>query len=78
MKARTALLIIFIVSICGVLFSGYLSYSELFAKTCPIGGCQYVLGAPSCVYGFIMYTVVFLVSGSSLFLNREREVVAKE
>jgi hypothetical protein len=46
-----------------MLFSGYLSYFELFAGSCPLGGeCSYVLGAPACVYGFFMYLIVFVIS----------------
>lgn len=63
MKKQLSLKIILGVSIAGLLFSGYLSYGELFARVCPLGGgCSYVLGAPSCVYGFIMYAAVFGVS----------------
>lgn len=62
MKAGTSLKIIIVISILGMLFSGYLSYSELFASTCPLGGCASVAKIPACVYGFFMYLVVFLVS----------------
>jgi len=57
-----ALKIVFGISIAGVLFSGYLSYTELFAKTCPFGGCSNLLGLPVCVYGLVMYLAVFVVS----------------
>ncbi len=63
MNKQLSLKIIFGISIAGMLFSGYLSYGELFTRVCPIGGgCSYVLGAPACVYGFVMYAVVFGVS----------------
>jgi uncharacterized membrane protein len=62
MRARLALKIVFLISIAGLLFSGYLSFSELFRKTCPLGGCSYMLGLPVCVYGFIMYLAVFIIS----------------
>lgn len=55
--------VILYVSILGILFSGYLSYSELFAGTCPLAGeCKYVLGAPACVYGFFMYLAILIFS----------------
>jgi uncharacterized membrane protein len=63
MKSKTALKTILIISIAGLLFSGYLSYTELFRKICAFGGsCSMVQGIPACVYGFVMYLVVLIVS----------------
>ena len=62
-KQKSALKAILVISIAGMLFSGYLSYSELFANSCALGGgCSTVVGIPSCVYGFVMYFVVFTIS----------------
>ncbi|MFA6461760.1 MAG: hypothetical protein WCV90_05810 [Candidatus Woesearchaeota archaeon] len=62
-KKNFALHWIFNVSVIGLVFSGYLSYGELFRKVCPIeGGCSNLLGLPVCVYGFIMYLAVFILS----------------
>lgn len=62
MDKHTSLKIILGISIVGMLFSGYLSYGELTAGICPVGGgCSSVLGLPACVYGFVMYLVVFIV-----------------
>ncbi len=52
------------VSIIGVLFSGYLTYQDL-AKTgvsCTIGTNSTILGLPVCVYGLIMYLLIFTLS----------------
>ena len=62
MTKKIALRIILLISVAGLLFSGYLSYGELAQKVCPLGGCLNVLGAPACVYGFVMYLIVFIVS----------------
>jgi uncharacterized membrane protein len=62
MNSKTSLKIILIISLLGMLFSGYLSYNELFTGTCAIGGCSYVGPFPACVYGFFMYTIVFVIS----------------
>lgn len=67
MRKQTALKIILIISIAGMLFSGYLSYGELFAKTCfaaklGLGQCTQVARIPACVFGFFMYLVVLVVS----------------
>ena len=64
MKKQTALKLIFWISLAGMLFSGYLSYTEIFQQACALGGsCSTkILTLPSCVYGFVMYLVVFLIS----------------
>ena len=63
MTKELSLKIILCIAIAGMLFSGYLSYGELFAKVCPIGGgCTSVASIPACVYGFIMYLIVFIIS----------------
>ena len=73
MKKQTALKTIFWISIAGMLFSGYLSYMELFAgktacgaATCGVATCGATatinLGLPACVYGFIMYAIVFIIA----------------
>ncbi|HRZ85509.1 MAG TPA: hypothetical protein P5277_01890 [Candidatus Paceibacterota bacterium] len=67
MKKETALKIILVISIAGLLFSGYLSYTELFAGYCGasqlgMGSCTNVMQIPACVYGFAMYMVVFIIS----------------
>ena len=54
---------IVILSLCGVLFSGYLSFSKLILGACPLNeGCAYILGLPSCVYGFILFLALFALS----------------
>lgn len=71
LKERTALTIILIIAICGLLFSGYLSYGELFADGCKLG-CSArdkgkLLGVPVCVYGFTMYSVIFVTTLAGLY-----------
>jgi len=69
MSPKTALKIILVLAIAGLLFSGYLSYYELFVP----GGCQQaaiscgikkvtIASLPACVYGFFMYLLVFIFS----------------
>lgn len=62
MNKNLALKLILGISLVGILFSGYLSYGELIKKTCPLEGCSYMLGFPVCVYGFIMYLTVLIIS----------------
>jgi uncharacterized membrane protein len=62
MTARRALLVILVIGLCGLVFSGYLSYQEFFnptALSCPSPGEPgTILGWPACVYGFFMYLMV--------------------
>jgi len=52
------------VSLAGMLFSGYLSYFEIFQQICGLGGAcsTKILTIPSCVYGFVVYLIIFVVS----------------
>ncbi|MFA6392146.1 MAG: hypothetical protein WCW66_05400 [Patescibacteria group bacterium] len=71
MTAKTALKTVLIISIAGLLFSGYLSYMEIFRGgctdaivKCSVGDKPVVdLGTlPACVYGLIMYMIIFVVT----------------
>lgn len=67
MKKGSALKVILVISIAGLLFSEYLSYTELFAGFCGaaklgMGQCTDVLKIPACIYGFFMYLAVFIIS----------------
>ncbi len=63
MKKEVALKAIFIISIAGILFSGYLSYIEVFRGTCPLGSsCTSIASIPACVYGFFMYLIILVIS----------------
>ena len=66
MKKDGYLKIILLFSVFGMLFSGYLSWGELFPGTPSAFGCaaasSKILGVPTCVYGFIMYLVVGILS----------------
>ena len=62
MKPNVSLTVILLISIVGVLFSGYLSYSEIFQGHCPLGSCPQVGPLPACVYGLIMYLLILILS----------------
>ncbi|MFA6525673.1 MAG: hypothetical protein WCT33_05410 [Patescibacteria group bacterium] len=71
MTAKNALKVVLIISIAGLLFSGYLSYMEIFRGgctdaivKCSVGDKPVVdLGTlPACVYGLIMYMIIFIVT----------------
>jgi uncharacterized membrane protein len=67
MKKETALKLILVIAILGMAFSGYLSYTELFAGFCGaaklgMGNCTNVFQIPACVYGFVMYLIVLIIA----------------
>ena len=70
MKKELALKIIMWISIVGIVFSGYLSYTELFKGICVLGECSFVLGLPACVYGLLMYLAIFIISLLSLRVKK--------
>ena len=66
MKAITSLKAILVTAVVGIIFSGYLTYQELFAEgdqscgAAEAGGM--IFGYPPCVYGLFMYVVVSLLA----------------
>ncbi len=68
--ARRALLCVFAVALVGIVFSGVLTYRDYAqpeAAACtPLGEPGTILGAPPCVYGLAMYSVVALAAGWAL------------
>jgi len=55
-------IVLLLLTIFGMGFSGYLTYGVLSSNACPLnGGCTRVLGYPSCMYGFTMYTVMMIL-----------------
>ena len=71
---KGALQVIFGVSLFGLVFSGVLSYQEIFAHTavsCPTPGQPgTVFGYPACVYGFFMYLVIVVTTAVGLYSSR--------
>jgi len=61
MTARRALQAVLTVAVIGLVFSGVLTYREIFAGAarCPSPGAPgTVFGYPACVYGFFMYLLI--------------------
>jgi len=53
----------FILSLAGLLFSGYLSAIKLFTSICAFNEpCPYFLGYPACWYGFGMFSILFIAT----------------
>jgi hypothetical protein len=79
MSMKRALGWIFAISLFGVVFSGTLTYRELFGTTaavCPSPGAPgTVFGYPACVYGLLMYVILALISGTALYGGRRSSVV---
>ena len=70
MRPLRALQLILGLSLFGTLFSGTLTYRELFGQTalsCPAPGAPgTVFGWPACVYGFFMYLIIAAVSAAGI------------
>ena len=70
MRPLRALQLILGLSLFGTVFSGTLTYHELFGTTamsCPAPGAPgTVFGWPACVYGFFMYLTIVVVSALGL------------
>jgi uncharacterized membrane protein len=70
MTMRRALQAILAIALFGLVFSGVLSYQEVFAgaaQTCPSPGAPgTVFGYPACVYGFFMYLVITVLAALGL------------
>lgn len=63
MNKQFSLKLILLIAICGICFSGYLSYNEIFNQVCVLGGsCPFVLNIPACVYGLVMYIIVGIIA----------------
>jgi len=65
--------IIFIFSLIGFLFSGYLTFIKLFTGSCPLTeGCPIFLGYPACYYGFVLFLILLILS--IMLMKNEKSV----
>ena len=82
MRMKRALQGILGVSLFGVLFSGVLSYREVFGSAsvvCPSPGAPgTVFGYPACVYGFFMYLVLVGIASWGLASGRRAAPIADD
>lgn len=79
MDQKLALKIILGLAIAGTLFSGYLSYYELFV---PEGCSEAIISCgsknvsianlPACVYGFTMYLIILTITSLALFGRQKK------
>ena len=54
--------LLFVLSIAGLLFAGYLSGVKFFSEVCALNEqCPYFLGYPACYYGFAMYAIMTIL-----------------
>jgi len=54
--------IIFYISLLAIIFATYSTIKEYTIPSCLNGKCEYSLLLPTCVYGLIMYLVIFINS----------------
>ncbi len=68
---KMALKCTLVLGVAGMLFSGYLSFGELVMPSlvagvsCPSASAG-IFGIPTCVYGFVMYTIITIISLAGL------------
>ena len=63
MTLKTYLKWSILLSLGGVLFSGYLSGVRLFSGICAFNEpCPYFLGYPACYFGFALFVTMFITS----------------
>lgn len=81
MHTRNVLIVILIIALAGVAFSGYLTYNNYIVKSCltgwvSCGGTQQVkiFGQPTCVYGLGMFLLITLLTGWALIRPDRRSV----
>ncbi len=68
MNKDKKIIAIYILSLCGVLFSGYLSAVKFFTNTCALGiTCPVFLGIPACYFGFAMFLLLLILSAMILW-----------
>src|SRR3989344_5447643 len=61
-------IVLFILSIMGLLFSGYLSGVKFFTSTCAFNeSCPYFFGYPACYFGFAMFLLITIFSFLLMF-----------
>jgi uncharacterized membrane protein len=66
---KRALQLILVFALAGLVFSGTLTYREVFAAAskCPSPGAPgTILGYPACVYGFFMYLAITVIAIAGL------------
>ena len=73
---KRALQVVLAISLMGVVFSGTLSYRELFAGapscSAAAGATGMVFGLPACVFGLVMYLLLTAVAAIGLYSERSR------
>lgn len=73
MKKDKKIVSLFILSIAGLLFSGYLSGVKFFTSTCVFNeSCPYFLGYPACYFGFALFLLITIFSSLLLFSRIEK------
>jgi len=60
--SKNKLKTIFYVSLLAIIFAVYSTIKEYASPSCINGVCEYSLLLPTCVYGLIMYIVIFVMS----------------
>jgi len=75
MNKDTSIRTIFVFSIIGTLFAGYLTFTKLLLGVCPLKEpCPVIFGQPACVYGLVLYLVLLLSSSVILLKDSKKKL----
>ena len=73
MNKRKILYTATFLSIAGILFAGYLTINKLIRGVCSFGeSCPYLWGYPACVYGLILFFMLFLTTLTLLLKSSDK------
>lgn len=57
-----------LLALAGTLFAGYLSFSKIVLQQCALNeGCNYILGIPTCIIGFVIFLIIFILAVLRLY-----------
>ena len=63
---------LFLLTMAGSAFAGYLSAGKLFTGNCTLStSCSYFLGYPTCYYGFSMFAIMLVLSAVLMATNNK-------
>jgi len=74
-ESKKPKLYLFLISLAGTLFAGYLTGTKLISGVCALNEtCPVLFGQPACLFGFLIYLTLLILSIFILFLNKNKTI----